>query len=47
MAHVVLCPYCKKKFDRDKVPFVRVAERRYAHEDCAKKLGVEGIVVRP
>jgi hypothetical protein len=35
MAHIVTCIYCKKKFDRDKYPFVQVANRRYAHVDCS------------
>lgn len=37
MAHIVTCVYCKEKFDRDKLPFVKVAERRYAHAECAKQ----------
>lgn len=44
---MVLCPYCKKRFDRDKEPFIKVSERRYAHEECAKQIGVDGIVTRP
>lgn len=39
MAHIVTCVYCKKKFDRDKVPFVQVSTRRYAHKECSE---VEG-----
>lgn len=35
MAHVVTCIYCKQRFDRDKVPFIQVANRRYAHPECA------------
>ena len=35
MAHVVTCIYCKKKFDRDKYPFVQVSNRRYAHTECS------------
>ena len=31
-------------FDRDIVPFIQVAARRYAHEKCAKERNVEGIV---
>ena len=34
MAHVVICQYCKKKFDRDKEPFEEVRSRRYAHKEC-------------
>ena len=29
------CIYCKKKFDRDKFPFVQVSQRRYAHQECS------------
>ena len=35
MAHVVTCIYCKKKFDRDKYPFITVSTRRYAHTECS------------
>ena len=35
MAHIVTCIYCKKKFDRDKIPFTQLSERRYAHIGCA------------
>lgn len=35
MAHIVTCIYCKKKFDRDKYPFVQVSNRRYAHTECS------------
>lgn len=34
IAHSVICPICKQKFDRDKVPFVQMG-RRYAHQGCA------------
>jgi hypothetical protein len=34
MAHVVLCPYCKTKFDRDKEEYAIVGARRYAHAAC-------------
>lgn len=37
MAHNVTCVYCKKKFDRDKKPFVQISERRYAHKECSDK----------
>lgn len=37
MAHIVTCVYCKKKFDRDKIPFVQVANRRYAHKECSEQ----------
>ena len=35
MAHNVKCFYCQKIFDRDKVPFVQVSPRRYAHKECS------------
>lgn len=37
MAHIVTCVYCKTKFDRDKYPFIKVSERRYAHKECSEK----------
>lgn len=37
MAHIVSCIYCKVKFDRDKIPFKQISERRYAHIVCAQK----------
>ena len=37
MAHMVTCPYCKEKFDRDKVPFKLIGARRYAHVHCAEE----------
>jgi hypothetical protein len=36
MAHIVTCIYCKKRFDRDKYPTIRVSNRRYAHKECAE-----------
>jgi len=33
--HPVTCVYCKKRFDRDKEPFVRVSAKRYAHKECS------------
>ncbi len=36
MAHRVKCVYCGKTFDRDKVPFIQVNARRYAHQDCSQ-----------
>lgn len=35
MAHIVTCIHCKKKFDRDKFPYVQVSPRRYAHKECS------------
>lgn len=37
MAHVVTCVYCKKRFDRDKYPFIQVSKRRYAHKECSEE----------
>ena len=34
MAHIVTCPYCKTKFDRDKEEYAVVGSRRYAHAAC-------------
>ena len=34
MAHPVICLYCKKKFDRDKIACKQIG-RRYAHIECA------------
>ena len=34
MAHFVLCPYCKQKFDRDKEEYALIGARRYAHAAC-------------
>lgn len=34
MAHRVICFHCGETFDRDKVPYVQVAARRYAHKEC-------------
>ena len=37
MAHKCKCVYCQNIFDRDKLPFVQISERRYAHKECADK----------
>jgi hypothetical protein len=34
VAHIVICPYCKTKFDRDKEEYALVGARRYAHAAC-------------
>ena len=34
MSHIVICPYCKAKFDRDKEEYSLVGARRYAHAAC-------------
>ena len=35
MAHPVICVYCKKRFDRDKIECVQVSAKRYAHKECS------------
>ena len=37
MAHLVKCYYCGKTFDRDKIPFIKVNARRYAHTNCSQE----------
>lgn len=37
MAHPVKCFLCGKTFDRDKIPFKKINERRYAHIDCTQE----------
>lgn len=34
IAHLVICPYCKLKFDADKEPYVKPNSQRYAHKIC-------------
>lgn len=34
MAHIVTCVFCKKKFDRDRLPFVQLSTRKFAHKEC-------------
>lgn len=34
MAHFVICPYCKVRFDRDKEEYAQISSRRYAHAAC-------------
>ncbi len=41
MAHIVTCIHCKTKFDRDKIPYVQISSRRYAHKDCHEKAATE------
>lgn len=38
MAHYVTCIYCHKKFDRDRIPFVQVKNKRYAHSECHQEV---------
>lgn len=46
MAHSVICPLCNKRFDRDKVEYVVVGNRRYAHAQCAlRKASTEGLPI--
>lgn len=35
MAHMVTCVYCKGRFDRDKIEYAKISDRRYAHAYCA------------
>lgn len=35
--HKVKCIYCQKIFDRDKLPFVQISTRRYAHKECSEQ----------
>lgn len=35
MAHNVTCVYCKGKFDRDKIEYVQISPKRYAHAACS------------
>lgn len=41
MAHIVTCVYCKQKFDRDRLPFSQISERRFAHIVCAQRAKAE------
>lgn len=34
MAHIVLCPFCKQKFDRDKEKYIKIGKNRYSHAKC-------------
>ena len=43
--HIVICPICNKKFDRDVEPYVKVSARRYAHANCVQDENKE--VVKP
>lgn len=33
--HKVKCIYCGVTFDRDKLPFIQISQRRYAHQECS------------
>lgn len=35
--HLVICPYCKIKFDTNAEPFVKPSATRYAHPACYEK----------
>ena len=39
MPHPVICYYCGETFDRDREPFIKIQERRYAHKNCAEQSG--------
>lgn len=39
MAHFVHCSFCKERFDRDKIPAIKISSARYAHALCAIKNG--------
>ena len=41
MAHIVTCQYCKQRFDRDKIDFIKISERRYAHKTCMQETVIE------
>ena len=32
---IIKCYYCGKTFDRDKLPYVQVSAKRYAHQECS------------
>lgn len=34
IAHIVICPYCRLKFDADKEEYVKPNAQRYAHKLC-------------
>ena len=34
IAHIVICPYCKLKFDADKEEYIKPNSQRYAHKKC-------------
>lgn len=34
MAHMVICLYCNKRFNRDIIPCQQVTAKRYAHLEC-------------
>ncbi len=34
--HIVKCYYCGKSFDTEKVPYIKVNSRRYAHKNCTQ-----------
>lgn len=37
MAHYCKCVECGERFDRDKVPFIKISERRYGHKSCIEE----------
>lgn len=32
--HMVMCRICGERFDRDKIEFVKISSRKYAHKSC-------------
>ena len=47
MAHNVICFHCKKTFDRDKEPYVKVSAKRYAHSKCELAVHPNAEVIDP
>ena len=43
MAHSVICSFCNKKFDRDKIEYCKTGARRYAHAACMLRKASEDI----
>lgn len=37
MGKIYVCPFCKEKFDTDKVEWEKYGSRRYAHSKCVRK----------
>ena len=43
--HLVICPICNEKFDRDIEPYVKINARRYAHANCVQDENKE--IIKP
>ena len=41
MAHNVICSFCQKKFDRDKIEYCKTGARRYGHASCMLRKAAE------